>query len=73
MWENVVQPDKPHVTIRRMRNARWIPKATNTHPEYVILIAVPLQQWLHGRVSMLRYTYSDCTVNPLAPEFSLKF
>jgi len=36
--------------------ACWIPKATNTHSEYVILIAVPLQQWLHERASVLRYT-----------------
>jgi hypothetical protein len=25
--------------------------------QYVILIAFPLQQWLHKRASMLRYTY----------------
>ena len=41
----------------RMLIARWIPKATNTHSEYVILIAFPPQQWLHERASMLRYTY----------------
>ena len=29
--------------IRRMRFACWIPVATNTHSEYVILIAFPLQ------------------------------
>jgi hypothetical protein len=29
---------------------------TNTHTEYVILIDFPLQQWLHERASMLRYT-----------------
>jgi len=40
-----------------MRTARWIPKATNTLSEYVILIAFPLQQWFSERVSMLRYTY----------------
>jgi len=28
----------------RMRIACWIPKATDTHSEYVILIAFPLQQ-----------------------------
>ena len=44
-------------TIRRMPIARWIIKATNTHSEYVILIAFPLQQWLHERASILRYTY----------------
>ena len=31
-----------------------------THPEYVLLITVPLQQWLHERVSVLRYTYVGC-------------
>jgi len=35
---------------------------TNTHSEYVILIAFPLQQWLHERASMLRYTYIGCLV-----------
>jgi hypothetical protein len=43
-------------TIRRMRFACWITKATDTHSEYVILIAFPRQQWLCKRVSMLRYT-----------------
>jgi hypothetical protein len=27
-----------------------------TLSKYVVLIAVPLQQWLHERASMLRYT-----------------
>ena len=42
--------------ICRVRIACWIPKATNTHSEYVIFIAFPLQQWLHECASMLRYT-----------------
>jgi hypothetical protein len=46
--------------IRRMRIACWIIKATDTHSEYVILIAFPLQQWLHEGASMLRYTYIAC-------------
>ena len=29
-----------------------IRKATNTHSEYVIVIAFPLQQWLHERSSI---------------------
>jgi hypothetical protein len=41
-------------TIRRMRFAWWITKATDTHSEYVILIAFPRQQWLCERASMLR-------------------
>ena len=40
-----------------MRVACWIPKATNTHPEYVILIAFPLQQCMHER-----HTYIACFV-----------
>jgi hypothetical protein len=30
MWKNIVQPDRPQMTIWRMRIACWIPKATNT-------------------------------------------
>ena len=48
------------MTIRRMRIACWITKATNTHSECVTLIAFPLQQRLHERASMLRCTYIAC-------------
>jgi hypothetical protein len=44
------------MAIWRMRIACWIPKATNTHSEYVILIAFPLQQCLRERASMLPYS-----------------
>ena len=40
MWKNIVQPYMPQMTIWRMRTECWIPKAINTHSEYVILIAV---------------------------------
>jgi hypothetical protein len=43
--------------IRRMRFAGWVTKATDTHSEYVILIAFTLQQWSRERTSLLRYTY----------------
>jgi hypothetical protein len=49
--------------MRRMRFACWITKATDTHSEYVILIAFSLQQWLRERASMLRYTYIACLVS----------
>jgi len=48
------------MTIRRMRIACWIPKATNTHMQYALLTAFPLQQWLHERASILRYMYTAC-------------
>ena len=54
MWINIAQPDRPQMTIWRMRIACWIPKATNTHSEYVTLTAFPLQQWLHESASTLR-------------------
>ena len=50
------------MTIWRMRFAYWIPKATNTHSQHVIVIAFPLHQWLHERASLLRHTYSVPTV-----------
>jgi hypothetical protein len=45
-----------------MRVACWIPKATNTHTDFVTLVAFPRQQWLHERASLLRYTYTACIV-----------
>ena len=43
-------------TTRRMRIACWIPKSTNTHSEYVIIITFPPQQWLHKCAWMLFYS-----------------
>ena len=31
MWENMVKPDKPQMTIQRVRTVCWITKATHTH------------------------------------------
>ena len=45
-----------------MRIACWIPTATDTNSEYVILIAFPNQQRLLGRTLMLRYTQTACLV-----------
>jgi hypothetical protein len=44
MWKNVIEPVRPQITIWRMRIACCITKATNTHSEYVVPIAFPLQQ-----------------------------
>ena len=56
-WKNTTGSDRTQKTIWRMRIARCIPKTTNTHSECVIIIAFQLQQWLHKRTSLLRYTY----------------
>ena len=50
--------------IQCMRFACWITKTTDTHTEYVLLIAFSRQQWLHKRASMLRYTYIARLVFP---------
>jgi len=39
IWKNILELDSPRMTIWRMRFACWIPKGTNTHSEYVILVA----------------------------------
>jgi hypothetical protein len=57
MKKNILQPGSSQMTVLRMRIVCWIPKATNTHSEYVIIIAFPLQQWLHERALMLCYAY----------------
>jgi len=44
------------------RIACWIRKATNTHTEYVILIAFSAKQWLQERASELRYSNIDSLV-----------
>jgi len=43
-WKNSVEWGRPQMTICHMRIVCWIPKATNTHTEYIILIAFPLQK-----------------------------
>jgi hypothetical protein len=53
MWKNIVERVRPQMTIWRMRIACRTPNATNTHSEYVIIIAFPQKQWLDERVSML--------------------
>ena len=52
------------MTIWRMRIASWILNTTNTHSQYVILVAFPLQKWLHERASILRYTYLPALIQP---------
>ena len=61
MWKNMVQPDKPHMTIWRMLIGCWIPKAKNTHSEYVILLFL-LQQWLQAGSSVLRYMHITVSI-----------
>ena len=38
MWKNIAVRGRPQMTIWRMRVAYWVPKATNTHSECVLLL-----------------------------------
>ena len=62
MWKDIVEQDKPQMSVSRMRIVRCIPKAANTHSQYVILIAFPPQQCLNQRTLMLPSTYIACLV-----------
>ena len=53
--KNTVEPERPQMTTWHMRFACWLTEATNTHSEYVILIAFPLLLF-HGNI--------DCTSVP---------
>jgi hypothetical protein len=68
-WKNIVERGRTQMTIWRMRFACWIPKATNTHSQYVILIAFPLLQWLYERASMLRYSTLPVLIFILKPVY----
>jgi hypothetical protein len=61
-WKNTAHLDRPQMAIWRTRIGCGITKATDTHSEYVILTAFPMQEWLRERASMLRYTSTACLV-----------
>jgi len=44
MWKNILEAGRPQTTIWCMHFVCWIPKSTNTHTVYVILIAFQLQR-----------------------------
>ena len=60
-WKNILQPCRPQTTIWCIRIASWIPKATNTLSECVILIAFPLQNG-GTKAAILRFTHIACLV-----------
>jgi len=82
LWDNVVLYFRSRrATDDNMAHAHcgWIHTRTNTHSQYVILMALPRQQWLHDCASLLRCSYIACPV-PLAyitshgyRQFSRKF
>jgi hypothetical protein len=67
LWDNVEKYVRAREAtddniIWHMCFACWVTKATDTHIEYLILVAFPRQQWLLEHVSMLCYTCIACLV-----------
>jgi hypothetical protein len=58
MWKNSAHWGMPQMTKWHIHIACWIPKATNTHTDCVIIIAFPLQWRFHECTSMLHCTYN---------------
>jgi hypothetical protein len=56
MLKNIVERGRPQITTWYMHIASWIPEATNTRARCVIIIAFPLQQWLHEHATL----YAHC-------------
>jgi hypothetical protein len=52
MYKKAEESERPQITIWRMPFVCWIPKATDTHSEYVIRIAFPRQQYLRESASV---------------------
>ena len=54
--KSIVEPERSHMTVWRMSIASCVPKATDTHSEYITITDFPLQQWLHESASVLHCT-----------------
>ena len=65
MWRNMVRTREASGDNVVHVFSCWLTKATNTHSQYVILIAIPLQQWLWEHALMVHYIYCACLVTIL--------
>jgi hypothetical protein len=66
MWENMIQPDRPQMTILYSTCALcacWITKGTDMQLEYVILTAFPQQQWYANTPQYFVCTFMPCIVD----------
>ena len=55
MWKDILERGR-QTTIWHMPITCWLPKATNTRSEYVILISFPMQKCLQDSALMLRFS-----------------
>ena len=68
MCKSIAEPGRRQMTIWCMRIVYWIPKATNTYSDYVILIAFLVHEWFHelASVSPVMCNYLCVTTECLA-------
>jgi hypothetical protein len=59
MWKKMVEPDRSHRTIWRIRFTHWLTKATDSQCKCIIFIHFPWQKRLRERDSFLRL-YVQC-------------
>jgi hypothetical protein len=59
MPKNVVESDRPQMTIRSMRFACWMTKATDTHTEYVTYCLSTARMVTRKRVDVTSYVRID--------------
>jgi hypothetical protein len=71
MWKNMIQPDRAHMTVRCMRFAFWITKATDTNSVHVKLTGVHRQKCIVESATCYVFTYFNCLVNCLVLLFAL--
>jgi len=62
MWKNIVEQSTHRWKYGACRYHAGYLRLQNAHTGCVILIAFPLQQWLHERTSVLHCTYIACLV-----------
>ena len=81
MWKNIVEPDRRQIKIWRMRIACWIPEATNTHSEHVILLffhcsngcTYAPQYYVIRTLSVFSFLYITTKKSTLLPAFTENF
>jgi len=55
IWQDRVEPDRPQMTVRYTRTTCYIPKATNTHSEYINIYCIPTAAMVEGRLLINRF------------------
>jgi len=48
MWKNIIELDRPQMTMWHVHIPCWITKSVDTHPVNIVLIDFLLQQWLYN-------------------------